>query len=228
VAAVALFAVAGSLLSAAPRPVDPDLAAARQRAVIVNGSICGTAGPSSGSGIAVGDDRVLTAAHVVASADRLEIVHDGLRVPATIVAFDRTRDLALLRPDTPLPAVPDGPVFGAAAVDDDLTVVGGVTSGDVRATVSLVTVIETDEVRGTARVTRDGYLLAAATKPGDSGAGVYDEQGRLTALAFAVSTNDAERTWATAASEIEAFLAEDPPDTTFNCDRQRSKVVDGG
>lgn len=206
-------------------PVDPELTLARSRAVTIEGSVCGAAGPSAGSGIALADDMVLTAAHVVASADRLEVVRGEDRVPATIVAFDPLKDLAVVEPATPLPSIPEAPDFAALSADDPATVVAAARSGDVSVKVTLATVLETDEVRGTRRSTRDGYLLKAATRPGDSGAGLYDVDGRLVGLLFAVSTNDAERTWATAAGEIESFLADNEPVGAFACDPDRSRVV---
>ncbi len=204
------------------------LGQARARAVTIEGSVCGAAGPSVGSGIALDGDRVLTAAHVVASADRLEVVRSGERTEATIAAFDPLRDLAIIEPVAPLAAVPPLAAFGRLQRDDSATVVAAARSGDIDATVTMATVIEMDEVRGTRRSTRDGYLLRAETLPGDSGAGLYDGAGRLSGVLFAVSTDDGERTWATAAVEVEDFLGDGSVIGTFACDPARSKVVASG
>lgn len=99
------------------------------------------------------------------------------------------------------------------------------TSGDVAATIDEVIAIETDEVRGTTRSVRRGYVVDAATQPGDSGAGVYDEEGRLVGLLFGVSTGDGRRSWVTAAEEIEAFLAEAGNRSRFACDAEQSRVI---
>ena len=51
----------------------------------------------SGSGFAVDDEHVVTNAHVVAGAREVDLwTHDGRRVPASVVVFDKDRDLALL------------------------------------------------------------------------------------------------------------------------------------
>ena len=103
-------------------------------------------------------------------------------------------------------------------------IVGGATSGDVAAVVVEATAIEMDEVRGQRRSVRDGYLVGAATAPGDSRAGLYDADGRLAGLLFAVSTGDGDRSWVTAAGEIRSFLDEPAHRGAFACDPARSAV----
>ena len=86
------------------------------------------------------------------------------------------------------------------------------------------TIVEIDEVRGTDRVRRSGYLLDAATSPGDSGAGLYDIDGHFVGLLFAVSTEDGARSWAISADEVTAFLAEGDADGGFACDPDLSRL----
>ncbi len=115
-------------------------------------------------------------------------------------------------------------MLATIAEDEQGTIVGGTASGDVPFTVVDATTIEMDEVRGTGRVRRSGYLLEARTLPGDSGAGLYDDAGHLVGLLFAVSTEDGTRSWATAAVEIEAFLADDGVTGRFRCDPEQSEL----
>ncbi len=201
------------------------LDSARARAVTIEGSVCGSAGPSTGSGVALAADRVLTAAHVVASADQVELVHRGRPVAGEVVALDRRRDLALIEPAVALDDLPPAPPFGPLDERDHAVVVAAAVSGDVEAVVIEATVIEIDDVRGTGRSRRSGYVLAASTRPGDSGSGLYDDQGRLTGLLFAVSTDDSDRTWATAAEELEAFLEESTTSVVHRCDPSQSQLV---
>ena len=198
---------------------------------------CGTADGGLGSGIALAEDLVLTAAHVVASAGGVEVGAPGSSpaggaeaadIPARVVAYDPLRDLALLRPADPFDPVPPPPDGVSLGVDDRATVVAGATSGDVAAVVQQVTLIEMDEVRGQRRSTRRGYRIEAETTGGDSGAGLYDDRGRLAGLVFAVSTADSGRTWVTAESEIAEFLDEyrraGRPDDRFICHPARSRI----
>ncbi len=206
----------------------PDLDDAAGRAVAVATAACGAADPAEGSGIAIGPDRVLTAAHVVASGGTIELTAGGAAVAATLLAYDPARDLALVRPVDPLDHIPPRPVSGSLAVDDTGTIVGASRSGDLPATVELVTIIEMDDVRSTTRSQRRGYRVDAATGPGDSGSGLYDEAGRLVGLVFAVSSADDDRTWVTAASEIEAFLVDPSVRGAFACDPERSRIARTG
>ncbi len=230
----------------------PGLDQARARAVRISASGCGYAPPTDGSGIVLGDGLVLTAAHVVAGAtvvsvspgsgdpgaadqaadaeqpDRAEV-----EIPATVVAYDTLRDLAVVRiaaddvaSVSQLWSELEAPTWRQPLAEGQTgVVVGAATSGDVQAEVVDRTIIEIDEVRGSRRSQRAGYLLEAVTRPGDSGSGLYDQQGRLAGLLFAVSTADGARSWVTAADEIQAFLADRSLAGSFECDPDRSRLI---
>lgn len=231
--------------------VDSDDAA--RRAVVVATTGCGSAPASEGSGVALSPTTVLTAAHVVAGSTEITvrlrgddpIVHpladggqattDGERQPpllsvdAVVVAYDTARDLALLELGGAGLAAPTGGVpLGDLATGDDGVIAGAGVSGDIAFTVTERTTIVIDEVRGTDRVRRSGYILAATTRPGDSGSGLYDDEGRLVGVLFAVSTEDEGRSWATAGSEIEAFLDDVQVAGSFACDVDRSRLAPVG
>ncbi len=205
-----------------------DLAAASERAVRLEVGGCGHADASRGSGLALADDLVLTAAHVVASGGPIDIVVDGHSHQGDLVAYDPSRDLALVRPAPRLAAVPPAPTSGTLAEGEPGQIVGAATTGDVAATVTEVLIVEMDDVREPTRSTRRAYLTEAETAPGDSGAGFYDPDGRLIGLLFAVSTTDEARSWVTAASEIDAFLIDEESTGSFACDPDRSKVTRTG
>jgi S1-C subfamily serine protease len=158
-------------------------------------------------------------------------------VAATVVAYDTLRDLALVHfepgrdgavgSDHRAVDEPQGPpIFEVLSEGDAGVIVGASTSGRVDFVVADTTTIEIDEVRGSRRSRRSGYLLRATTRPGDSGSGLYDLHGRLVGLLFAVSTDDRGRSWATAADEITEFLDHRPLDRRFACDPERSRLVE--
>ena len=91
-------------------------------------------------------------------------------------------------------------------------------------TVTEKTIIEMDEVRGTRRSRRSGYLIDAETDRGDSGAGLYDDVGNFAGVLFAVSTGDSSRSWANAADEVQDFLDDESVAGSFACDPNVSKV----
>jgi S1-C subfamily serine protease len=241
VAAVCIAVAAGpACRPSPPAPVGPALRAGdpAQRAAVIVTAGCGAANPTTGSGVAVGDGLVLTAAHVVAGSSLVRVAArppsdgpvdlPGLEAqlePATVVAFDRRLDLALLAtgPDPDLSAL-SHPSPGLAEAGDRGTIVGGATSGDVPFVVTDRTTIEIDEVRGTGRARRRAYVLAAATAPGDSGAGLFDVEGRLVGLLFAESAGRDGRSWATAGDELDRFLSDRGEAEQHRCNPDRSRL----
>ena len=220
--------------SVSPTTIDPvqAMADAQLRAMLISTTRCGDASQAVGSGIALSERLVLTVAHVVAGATEVSVIPTGERAapaadsntPATIIAYDPLRDLALLEVDLGQWSVPPPPNFEVLASDVSGTIVQGATSGDVRFTVTEKTIIEMDEVRGTRRSRRSGYLIDAETDRGDSGAGLYDEFGNFAGVLFAVSTGDSSRSWANAADEVQDFLDDESVTGTFACNPGVSKV----
>ncbi|MEM7271945.1 MAG: trypsin-like peptidase domain-containing protein [Actinomycetota bacterium] len=230
----------------------PDPRDAGRRAVVVATTGCGSAPGGEGSGVALAPTRILTAAHVVAGATEVTVRLRGevpidrsigtaettgdaagpdatpaLRtVEATVVAYDTRRDLALLDLDGDGVAAPAGPVpIRDLGTGDAGIIIGAGVSGDIPFTVAERTIIEIDEVRGTDRVRRAGYLLEAATSPGDSGSGLYDGRGYLVGVLFAVSTDNGRRSWATAGDEVDAFITDLDVRGDFACDPDRSRLA---
>ncbi|MGI9598818.1 MAG: S1 family peptidase [Acidimicrobiales bacterium] len=213
------------------------LEAAAERSVIVSARGCGFAPPADGSGVIISADEVLTAAHVVGGSTAVTVARPGdqLRsdgadgpeqgLDGQVVAYDTLRDLAIIKVESPTWAAPVGPLrYRTLAEGDGGVIVAAAVSGDIDFIVTEKTIIEMDEVRGDRRSRRSGYLLEAVTVPGDSGSGLYDPDGYLAGLLFAVSTDDQRRSWATAADEIEAFIGEPAHRGTFGCNPDRSRL----
>ena len=142
------------------------------------------------------------------------------------ILSDPDLDLALLElgPDPSRPEL-DRPRLGVLDDGDRGTIVGGATSGDIDFVVTERTTVETDEVRGTGRTRRRAYVLAATTEPGDSGAGLFDDEGRLVGLLFAASTDEQGRSWATSGDEIDQFLDEADRGGRYRCDPEMSRLA---
>jgi len=190
--------------------------------VVVSTTACGFASKTTGSGVVVGPGRVLTAAHVVVGASEVVVrAADGTENTATVAVLDTARDLAVLE----VADVAETPVeFVDLDIGDAATMVGGASSGSVVVEVLRRANLNVDEVRGSQTSSRAGYELAAQIDGGDSGAGVFDEQGRLAAIVFATSNERDGIAWATRADEIEAVLAT-PPTTGYVCDPIQSRIV---
>lgn len=132
---------------------------------------------------------ILTAAHVIARAVRVETVHaDGSRHDADIIAIDEARDLAVLKADLPAPPITfrrSAPEMGlhACAIGNSfglgLSISCGVVSAVHRRNVGFNAI-------------EDFVQTDAAVNPGASGGALVDPQGRLIGLIDGIFTKEAD------------------------------------
>ena len=155
---------------------------------------------------------VATVAHVVAGSTEIAAVAaDGRTSPATVVAIDREKDLALLAVDLDLPPLslgaPTAGVAGSyvvwradapAVIDTELTRLVSLTAPTI-------------DHDSTAE--RMGVQIAAEVVSGDSGS-VVVSGGRAVAMVFARSTQSVDRGWATDVAELSPLLSGLDPGVT--------------
>lgn len=233
-------ALAMTLLSACSGGVevtpDPTEPSAQARSVVLEGDGCGLANDWVGSGVLVDDGLVLTAGHVVAGSDNIVVrtSRGSADLSGQVVALDTAADLALVEIPAGLQPVPELHV-GRAEPGDAVTIVGSATSSTVQATVMERSLLQTAEVRGTAKVERIGYRLDVGTQRGDSGAGVYrsagqDDSPMLVALVYAASNDRVGTSWAVSGSEIQQFMTawDATGPGSFQCDPEASQLVEAG
>lgn len=187
--------------------IDPDVLARAIRAS-TSVRVVGCGRSYSGSGFAVDGDHVVTNAHVVAGARELTLrTHDGRRIEADVVVFDKDRDLALLH--APGHAL-DPLVLGRAAVGDVGAVIG-YPGGQDDARIAAVRVDRWvtgvgRDIYGRDATERSLHFLAAELRSGDSGAPVVDLEGRAIGVVFAISPDVPTAAYALAVEELEALL----------------------
>lgn len=154
-----------------------------------------------GSASLVGDRHAVTAAHVVAGADSVEVIDaGGERHRVDVVLFDPELDVALIR--TPAGT---GEPLGFYDGDIDAGVLGQVSltrRDDDTVAVESASVeilrhvnIDTTDIYRDQDVTRPGFEIEAAVDPGDSGA-VVTIGGAAAGVIWARSTEEANRAWA--------------------------------
>lgn len=211
-----LLAIALALIAAACSTTHPATSVVR---------LAGTAclKPIIGTGVAVGDDLVLTVAHTIAGAeDDLRIVTpQGEERPVTVVAFDSDRDLALLAVEG-LDATPV--ILGSAGKGDSGTI--AVVNGDLAVEFIKYTVLRVVNARSTdiyneGHVERDALDIKARIEPGVSGAPLVDSNGEVVGIVFARSETREEGGYALSTSEITDFL--DSVDPGAVADRGRCR-----
>jgi uncharacterized membrane protein required for colicin V production len=193
--------------------IAPDVSARVTASTVkVEAAACGRL--QDGSGAVIGDDLIITNAHVVAGAEQVGVFRgdDGRLVEADVVVFDPDRDLAVLRAqgiDRPALPVADGDVGARGAV------FGYPGGGEL--TISPFVVGERVDARGTdiydrSPTVRDVFVLAADLHPGDSGAPLIDPNGSVVGVAFAIAPDRAQVAYALTPAEIAAVMSGDLSD----------------
>lgn len=196
IAGIAGLAISGLAPVSALGDVEsaPDLPAAVGSTVIVE------APGGVGSGVAIGPTQIVTANHVVADTDAVRITDaDGREARADVTARDDVRDLALLttQPHGLAPvAIRDQPV----SVGEQVYAAGAPLGDYVQLTSGIVSAVV--DLAGVAQVQTD-----AAINPGNSGGPLLDASGRLAGIVVTKSENREGVGWATAAQEVDAFVA---------------------
>jgi S1-C subfamily serine protease len=178
--------------------------------VKVQGQACGRI--YEGSGFVAGTDLVVTNAHVVAgepAGQTAVLLPSGRQRRATVIMFDPRLDLALLRVaslgENPLP-LDIGHVGATGAVF-------GHPNGENAIAVRPARVAQEEEAVGrdlydNSTTKRDILVLAAALAHGDSGGPLVNSNGGVIGVAFAISADQPDTSYALSTTEVEAALRE--------------------
>ncbi len=163
--------------------------------------------PSHGSGVALGDDLVATAAHVVAGATRVSIGDGhGHTFQAEIAGIDAQRDAAILRvsgldrPKMRLRTMRNGERGSFFAF-------GGPQPALAAFTVVRAVGISSEDIYRRGEHVRPGYQLEATVVAGDSGAGLLAGDGTLGGVVWATSRSADNQAWAIGVGVISDLLA---------------------
>jgi S1-C subfamily serine protease len=180
VAAAALLPACGERAAPGPR--------------VVEVAVTSPAGAAElATGFAAGGDRVVTVAHVLDEPGTVAV--DG-RV-ARVVRIDRRDDLAVLA----VPGLRAAPArIGKGGHAVRLLLRDGARPGVVRRAITA-----TVRVDPAPAVRRPALELAAGVEPGDSGAAVVDDSGRVVGVLFATSRERVHTAYAVDASALAAL-----------------------
>ncbi len=184
----------------------PEIAARVSQSVVkVEGRACDLI--QQGSGFVAANDLVVTNAHVVAGeSETIVLTPEGRRLDAVVVEFDPSRDLAVLRVAVlnlnPLVRV-DGEVGTTGSV---IGYPGGGQQQESPALIVEEIIAQGTDIYRDAPTDRSVFVLAAALEPGDSGGALFDTQGRVVGLAFAIDPGDVDTSYALTGDEVDRAL----------------------
>jgi S1-C subfamily serine protease len=200
---------------AMPAAVD---ARVRLSIVKVSGRACSQF--QEGSGWVAKPGLVVTNAHVVAGEGATTVLTDDNREhDAVVVAFDKSRDIAVLRvEDLDAPALPrgDGDVGDIGAVYGHP---GGLQLRVAPARIAQEIIATGTDIYRTSKSRRHVFILAARLNPGDSGAPLVNREGEVVGVAFAIDPARKGRAYAVTDDEVNPVLrtVQDSPVTTGQC-----------
>jgi Trypsin-like peptidase domain/Colicin V production protein len=163
-------------------------------------------GLEAGSSFPIGNDHMITNAHVVAGASRVEVERpgDSKKITATVVLFNPEIDVAVLyAPGIGLHAlnlVDQDPARGTNGAV--IGYPGGNGEQVVPAAVRGTETAQGRDIYGTGLVQRRIEVLAAHVIPGNSGGPVVDTSGNAIGLVFAASTVDPTEGYALTIGQI--------------------------
>jgi len=173
---------------------------------------------STGSGFAVGETTLVTNRHVVEDSAELALsTYDGRDVGVRAASIAELADLAVVRTDGELPAVPEladaDPERG-----DTITVVGYPQGGQLTVTSGRVIARTTDPLH----VNLGEVLVTdALIEPGSSGSPALDRRGRVVGVVYAMSA--AAQSFIVPVSTLHELLGDDAAfepvaEESFVCD----------
>jgi len=154
---------------------------------------------SSGTGFAItSTGYVVTSQHVVASASRVEVVtKDGTRV-ATVVRMDEANDIAVLKVEGSLPAIP---VVSSKSVRLGATVgTVGYPNTTLQGRSPKLSKGEIGSLAGPGDDPRY-FQISVAVQPGNSGGPLFDERGNVVGIVAAKLREEAARATSGSAPE---------------------------
>ena len=168
----------------------------------------------SGTGVVLGENLVVTNAHVVAGeSETTSVSNGGMRRKAEVVAFDPRRDIAVLRMNNLeiKPIKISTPTIGAT-----VAVFGYPGGRGLRSTGGLITderKTTGPDLYGAGHWSRKVLTLRADLEPGDSGGPVVSQSGKFVGLSLAIDSQIAHTSYALDPSEIRSVLKTVGPGT---------------
>ena len=145
-----------------------------------------------GSGVVIGPNRVMSAAHAVAGADSFTVSVGDQEHDATVVSYDPNMDIAILNvPELQAPPLAFAP--HEASTGTDALVLGYPGGGQFVANPARIReVIELSgpDIYRTTTVNREVYVISGKVGQGDSGGPLIDLNSQVLGISFGAAVDD--------------------------------------
>lgn len=151
---------------------------------------------SLGSGVVVTrQGQVMTADHVVANAQGIEVTFaDGTHSSAVVASSEPARDTALLQPQQPPTVVVPAVIGGGVRVGDDTYAVGNPLGITGSLTAGVVSGLDRSIEREDGGGPLDGLIqFDAAVNPGSSGGPLLNREGQVVGIVTALANPSGQR-----------------------------------
>lgn len=176
-----------------------------------------------GSGFVFSRHHVLTNAHVVAGTRSVMVEQNEQRIPATVVAYDSQRDLAVLyAPNLSAPTLSFAP--SPASEGDNAVVLGYPLDGPYNAQSARIRdhrSIRGPNIYNDGSVDREVYTIRSEVRSGNSGGPLVSPAGSVYGVIFAAAADDPETGFALTAAEaapvVDAGRTDTTPAATDSC-----------
>lgn len=190
-------------------------------------------GSGNGTGFAIDEEHIVTAAHVVEGATRIDATVGGRASSVTVVGIDVARDVALLRTSTKLPGATLPLSATPAAVGMPVAALGFPGGDDLTMTQGTVSAVDREIEDEGAGIKLEGIVQTdTALNPGNSGGPLVTKAGYAVGIVVAGRTN-AENTGYAVGSGYVAPLVDGWRSSSSSipltqCRSQQSQRTSGG
>lgn len=161
-----------------------------------------------GTGFVVGEDMIVTNAHVVAGVDTVSLETVVGMAEATVVHFDPLDDIAILRTwELPLPALDWAE--GEVGPGDGAVVLGFPESGPFTSTAARIEdrlLIRGPDIYSATRHDREAYVLRSDVRHGNSGGPLITPGGEALGVVFGAGVNNDQTGYALTAAEAREHI----------------------
>ena len=161
-----------------------------------------------GTGFVVGEDMIVTNAHVVAGVDTVSLETVVGMAEATVVHFDPLDDIAILRTwELPLPALDWAE--SEVGPGDGAVVLGFPESGPFTSTAARIEdrlLIRGPDIYSATRHDREAYVLRSDVRHGNSGGPLITPGGEALGVVFGAGVNNDQTGYALTAAEAREHI----------------------